>query len=69
LVFKAHLPVLFIHDPDVVHDLYNKHNKFFDKHPIVKHLTDPLMGRSILFANTDPDWKARRSALSPAFYK
>jgi len=28
-----------------------------------------LTGKSILFAETNPEWKQRRLAVSPAFYK
>ena len=49
--------------------MYTTNNKYFDKHPIVRDTTLRLLGRSILFADTDPEWKKRRQAFTPAFYK
>ena len=49
--------------------LYTTHNAHFDKHPLVQHLTLNLTGKSILFDESTPSWKARRKAMAPAFYK
>lgn len=62
-------PTLHISDPKIVQALYTTHNKYFDKHPIVRDVTLQLTGRSILFADSGPEWRKRRSAFSPAFYK
>ena len=56
-------------DPQVVEAMYTTKNKYFDKHPLIKDLSYALTGDSILFAETTPDWKASRKALTPAFYK
>jgi cytochrome P450 len=45
------------------------HNKYFDKDPYIGDNTSNLIGRSILFANSNAEWKKRRTALSPTFYK
>ena len=60
---------LMISDPSIVEVMYTSKNKFFSKHPLVKDLADCLMGDSILFAETTPQWKEARKTLSPAFYK
>ena len=62
-------PTLHISDPKVVQDLYTIHNKYFDKHPIVREATIHLLGDSILFSDTNAEWRKRRTAFSPAFYK
>ena len=60
---------LFISDPLIVEAMYTTKNKYFDKHPIMKNLMYVLTGDSILLATTSAEWRARRKALSPAFYK
>lgn len=60
---------LHISDPKIVQDLYTVNNKYFDKHPIVREATIHLLGNSILFSDTDAEWRKRRTAFSPAFYK
>jgi cytochrome P450 len=49
--------------------MYTTHNKLFDKHPLVREVMMRLTGNSILLAETTPEWKKRRVAVSPAFYK
>ena len=60
---------LGIKDVKVVEAMYTSKNKYFDKHPIVGDLAFCLTGDSILFANTNDDWRKSRKAISPAFYK
>jgi len=62
-------PMVLLCDPKNLEALYTTHNKSFDKHELVKLLTMELTGRSILFAESNPEWRARRKALAPAFYK
>lgn len=69
LYFADSDPMLHISDPKIVQDLYTTNNKFFDKHPIVRTAALRLLGNSILFADTNEEWKKRRTAFSPAFYK
>ena len=61
--------MITIGDPKIVQELYTTNNKHFDKHPIVRDVTMRLLGNSILFADTNPEWKKRRVAFAPAFYK
>ena len=69
LYFADSDPMLHISDPKIVQDLYTTNNKYFDKHPIVRTVTLRLLGNSILFADTNAEWRKRRTAFSPAFYK
>ena len=69
VVWIGHNPVLWISDVNVIQDLYTSKNKLFDKYPLVRDATMIITGRSILFADTDAKWRARRTAISPAFYK
>jgi len=56
-------------DVKVVEAMYTTQNKYFDKHPLIGDLAYCLTGDSILFANTNEDWKKSRMAIRPAFYK
>jgi len=69
LYFADVEPTLHISDPKIVQDLYTTNNKYFDKHPIVRTATIRLLGNSILFSDTNAEWRKRRTAFSPAFYK
>jgi len=69
LFFGPNEPYLHICDPKIVQALYTTNNKYFDKHPIVRDVTMRLLGNSILFADTDREWRKRRTSFSPAFYK
>ena len=48
---------LLIADPKTVEAMYTSKNKYFSKHPLLQELTDCLLGKSILFAETSPEWK------------
>ena len=69
ILFITNGAALSIQDPNVVGELYTTKNKYFDKHPLVKDVSLCLTGESILFAETNKDWKDSRKAMSPAFYK
>ena len=60
---------ILLSDSAVVEAMYTTKNKYFNKHPIIKDLTNCLLGKSILFAETSKEWKEARKTLSPAFYK
>lgn len=62
-------PYVIINDVKVVEDLYTRHNQFFCKHPLVQKVSKRLLGNSILFCESGEGHKARRKALSPAFYR
>jgi len=40
-----------------------------DKEPYVKNVAFPLLRNSILFDQTSEQWKHKRRAMTPAFYK
>jgi cytochrome P450 len=56
-------------DPKIVQDMCTRQNVYFDKHPLVLNLIKRMLGGGILFSQTDADWRKRRSAVSPAFYR
>jgi len=65
----AKRPSLVISDPKIVEAMYTSKNKFFDKNPHYRILHKPMFGDSILLAETTPQWREDRKAISPAFYK
>ena len=67
--FVTNQPGLCISDVKVVEAMYTTKNKYFDKHPLTKDLSQCLTGDSILFAPTSENWRSSRKAISPAFYK
>ena len=46
-----------IKDVKVVEAMYTGKNKYFDKHPLIKDLSNCLTGDSILFAETSDVWR------------
>jgi hypothetical protein len=48
--FFSYKPTIYIRDPKLLEELYVKHNKYFDKYPVIKNLLNPLMGDSILLS-------------------
>ena len=69
IIYLAHVPVMFISDVKKVQELYTTQNKYFDKFPLVRDVLFPITGWSILFAETGENWRKRRAALTPTFYK
>lgn len=69
VVFASFEPYLVCNDVTVVEQLYTTHNAAFDKHPSVQNITMKLTGHSILFDESSTNWRARRKAMAPAFYK
>jgi len=55
--------------PKVVEALYTVNSKYLSKHDLSRDILYPLFGRSILLAESTPEWSARRKAIAPAFYK
>ena len=56
-------------DPDMVQDLYVQKNALYDKTGIYEGIFSKLMGESFLFSKATDSWKAKRKAISHAFYK
>ena len=69
LVFLGSEPYLSCNDVEVVEALYTTHNIFFDKHQSAQNLTLRFLGKSILFDETTTNYRNRRKAMTPAFYK
>ena len=61
--------MISLHDVKALEQLYTTHNVHFDKHPSVQLFTLPLTGKSILVYEKSTNWRQRRKAMSPAFYK
>ena len=68
-VFFNTSAALNTYDPRVVEAMYTTKNKYFNKHPLIRDVSYILTGDSILFAETNDEWRASRKALTPAFYK
>jgi hypothetical protein len=47
---------LIVSDPKIVQDMYTTHNKYFDKASIIQISLNRLIGRSLLVAETTPEW-------------
>ena len=56
-------------DPEVVADMYNKHNKNMDKHPAVAEIFEPLCKNIFGFMPTNEAWRSERKAVSHMFFK
>ena len=57
IMFPIYEPFVTVGDVNVVEQLYTTHNALFDKHPSIQNLTLNLTGRSILFDETNENWK------------
>lgn len=62
-------PTLFINDANLLEELFVTKNKYFDKDPLFKDLLSPLVGDSLLFAESDLLWKQKRTELADSFKK
>lgn len=49
-------PTLFINDAHLLEEMFLDKNKYFDKDPLFKNLLYPLVGESLLFAESDLLW-------------
>lgn len=66
---SGHIVKLFINDPELVEDAFVKNNKYLTKCSFVRNLMYPLMGESILLADSSEQWSNKRKVLSASFYK
>ena len=60
---------VFVSDPEVTNDIFNKHNKLTEKIDESARMFAPLLGSSLLFGPTDEDWRQKRKAVAHGFYK
>ncbi len=68
-IIVSSTPGVWLSDVKAIEELYTKYNHCFTKHPYIQQITECLLGRSILFNESNAEMKARRAALTPAFYK
>lgn len=61
--------MIWIAGPEELSDLYMAKNRYFDKEPSTRNLTDPLLGDTILFSEGNELWNMYRKSLASAFYK
>ena len=61
--------ITYISDPEVVHDMYNKHNKNIDKHPLTGEFFEAMFQDVFPLMRASQLWKDRRKAISHMFYK
>ena len=60
----------YVSDPEAVQDMYNKHSKHIDKHPMVIDIFEPIFGRDVFaLMHTNLLWKTNRKACAHMFYK
>jgi len=69
LYFMAHMPRIIICDPKVVEAIYTTRNSAFTKNDYLQSFLINLIGNSVLFEETNENWRQRRKAMTPAFYK
>ena len=62
-------PKLVINDPELVNELFTTKNKYFDKDPFLLIAQKNLMGKTIAFAQSTPEWAAKRKVITAALYK
>ena len=58
-----------IGDPAIVQDIFTNKNKIIDKTYTSEMVFADMLGKSFLFTKGDEIWKAKRKAVSHAFYK
>ena len=58
-----------VQDPDVVADLYNKHNANMDKNELIGQVLKPMFTDVFLVMPTNDEWKNQRKAVSHMFFK
>ena len=69
MYFQGHRPRLVICDVKICEDIYTTHNACFTADTTQQNLTYGLLGGSILFSESNDNWRSRRKAMTPAFYK
>lgn len=61
--------VILVSSPQVLEAIYTVNSKYLSKHELSRNILMPLFGKSILLAESTPEWSKRRKAIAPAFYK
>ncbi|TNV80052.1 hypothetical protein FGO68_gene9962 [Halteria grandinella] len=60
---------LMVNRPEIVEEMLITQNKYYDKHPGSATNSDIVVGKSILFAQSDLQWQQKRKVISSALYK
>ncbi|TNV80087.1 hypothetical protein FGO68_gene16754 [Halteria grandinella] len=60
---------LMVNRPEIVEEMLITQNKYYDKHPGTAGIIDFVVGKSILFAESDLQWQQKRKVISSALYK
>ena len=58
-----------VQDPEVVAELYNKHNPNMDKHELIGKVFEPMFKDVFLVMPTNDEWKSQRKAVAHMFFK
>ena len=61
--------ITFVSDPDVVQDMYGKHNKNIDKHNLIDEFFSPIFKNTFVTMPTNDEWKTKRKACAHMFFK
>ena len=61
--------MVFVQDPEVVQDMYSKHNKNMDKDQFIADFFAPIFKDTFVTLPTDVAWKTRRQACASMFFK
>lgn len=69
ILFSSEYPFVMLCDPYLIEDAFVKNNKYLSKAEYSKNVMYPLMGESILMAESSPLWNRKRKVLSASFYK
>lgn len=63
------MPQIWISDPDVAQDIFVGKNSLVDKTADSYLKFEKIIGQSFIFSKNDDSWRAKRKAMSHAFYK
>jgi len=69
LHYVAHKPRLYICDPKFCEGIYVTQNAHYNLTPNLRNLFYCFTGGSILFSQSNDHWRARRKAMTPAYFK
>lgn len=62
-------PLIIVQDPEMVRDLQVTKNQITDKTGFMNQVAQGVLHHSLVFSAADEKYKAKRSAISHAFYK
>ena len=62
-------PITLVQDPEVIADMYNKHNANLDKNKYIAEILDTYFRDTFITMPTNESWKTRRKAIGHMFFK